>query len=171
MRYREDYSAMWEELKKPMPFVTMVKMSWFKSSFKQGIIRITPHEIEICRHSGVRRRVSADDSTGETLALTQRDTKYYYPDVPKDYDWYFDFLHFLADEVGIAEWQDWLRMEYSKCVNRGMFGDILWGLYLDSPVAGRVFLCGDKGMALPPSYAKMKACMNKIMCDIGLPAL
>ena len=73
--------------------------------------------------------------------------------------------------MGIAEWQDWLRIEDAKCVNRGTGGDILWGLYLASPVAGNVFLYGDKGMALPPSYAKIKAWMNKIMCDIGLPEL
>ncbi|MBQ8480406.1 MAG: hypothetical protein IJ503_08500 [Akkermansia sp.] len=170
-------SAIWAEMQKEKPFVTMFAFSWQPINGQGVDLRVTPHGVTVSVSRRVNRRKRGVRLTPSVLYSASGDPTYSFG-LADVFDSYFDFLHFLTDEARIQEWDEWLRSRSDEESDDDDFdwemddvSDVVhWDLRLYSPLHEEHISFSDETKGeFPPGFDELLSVVNEWLELIGIP--
>lgn len=171
-------SAIWAEMQKEKPFVTMFAFSWQPINGQGVDLRVTPHGVTVSVSRRVNRRKRGVRLTPSVLYSASGDPTYSFG-LADVFDSYFDFLHFLTDEARIQEWDEWLRSRSDEESDDDDFdwemddvSDVVhWDLRLYSPLyeEEHISFSDETKGEFPPGFEELLSVVNDWLELIGIP--
>lgn len=171
-------SAIWDEMQKEKPFVTMFAFSWQPINGQGVDLRVTPHGVTVSVSRRVNRRKRGVRLTPSVLYSASGDPTYSFG-LAGVFESYFDFLHFLTDKACIQEWGEWVlnRREQKSEDDEDEWeiedvgNSVHWDLRLYSPLYEEEQICisDESEEEFPPGFDELLSVVNEWLELIGIP--